>query len=621
MKRRLIGIFLCIFYIITLQIFNPGQIVSAEGELTVSTKVTGMVREFSNLPFVSPMGIYAVEYKIKNTSQAEIEIIELLEQGPGDSEPVPVKITGRTRLEPGEQLIQTGNTYSGEPGSTPNVVRYTLVYTINQEEQVDDFVEGYTYVHVINVDFRAAYTSQTQSPVFKGEQVDLQVELESLANVTLYNLTVIDSDLEEEIGKIDVLAPGAKAEVKKTLSIQKSTLGNLLILYSDPMDIMDSPLQHRVKTNLELNVRDEEPVSSLELTGKTDKSKIPGETSVEFQLTAKNTGNTTLNDLKFLDWAGNEFHTHDSLKPGDEVTASYKGSIRPDADYDLMVQARVENSNQLIKNTWTARLEKLVPQVEIERSVSGSIKAGEPFTLEYVVRNTGNVDLLDVKIEESAFGEITGLDLIPAGGEAEFSKELVLEESAYSTALLKARDAETDKEYIYETSEMEFVVGESSDEEESPEQMLSIILKADKDSLSRPGTVEMECIVKNIGSEPLYNLIFTLMDRDMIIDSMSALEPGEEKVIAIPSIRIEETETFVVEATGLGPNQQKFTVKSQPLTIEIAAGGLSGKFSVLRVVLIIVILLCVLVIGVLVYTLRDSFRLPFRRKKQTSREK
>ena len=58
----------------------------------------------------------------------------------------------------------------------------------------------------------------------------------------------------------------------------------------------------------------------------------------------------------------------------------------------------------------------------------------------------------------------------------------MLEESAYSTALLKARDAETDKEYIYETSEMEFVVGESSDEEESPEQMLSIILKADKDS-------------------------------------------------------------------------------------------------------------------------------------------
>ena len=57
-----------------------------------------------------------------------------------------MKITGRTRLESGEQLIQTGNTYSGSR-AVPQRSQVYLVYTINQEEQVDDFVEGYTYVH------------------------------------------------------------------------------------------------------------------------------------------------------------------------------------------------------------------------------------------------------------------------------------------------------------------------------------------------------------------------------------------------------------------------------------------------------------------------------------------
>ena len=122
--------------------------------------------------------------------------------------------------------------------------------------------------------------------------------------------------------------------------------------------------------------------------------------------------------------------------------------------------------------------------------------------------------------------------------------------------------------------------------------------------------MELECIVKNTGREPLYNLVFTLQDRDMVIDNISVLEPGEDKTILIPALQVDETETFVVEASGIGADGETFTAQSQPLTIEVGGGGLSGKFSVLRVILIIIILLCVLVIGVLVYILRDSLKLP-----------
>ena len=367
-------------------------------------------------------------------------------------------------------------------------------------------------------------------------------------------------------------------------------------------------LQKNVQTGLKLDVRDEEPVSSLELSGKTDKKSIPGPVDVEFELTAKNTGNTVLKDIKFLDWDGKEFHTRDAIQPGEEIQVTFTREVQPGTSYEILVQGRVDNSNQLIKSTWSTSFEKLTPQVDIQRTLSvDSIQPGEPFELNYVVRNTGNVDLLDVVIEESAFGEVHRMDSLPAGQEAEFSKELVLEQDTFSKTILKARDAETQKEYVYESAEMEFKLGI---DESLPRQDLSILLRSETESLDRPGKVELECIVKNTGREPLYNLVFTLQDRDMVIDNISVLEPGEDKTILIPALQVDETETFVVEASGIGADGETFTAQSQPLTIEVGGGGLSGKFSVLRVILIIIILLCVLVIGVLVYILRDSLKLP-----------
>ena len=228
----------------------------------------------------------------------------------------------------------------------------------------------------------------------------------------LYNITVVDSDLNQEIGVIKELAPGARATVKTTASIEKSTNGNLTIYYDLPGEL-GLDLQKNVQTGLKLDVRDEEPVSSLELSGKTDKKSIPGPVDVEFELTAKNTGNTVLKDIKFLDWDGKEFHTRDAIQPGEEIQVTFTREVQPGTSYEILVQGRVDNSNQLIKSTWSTSFEKLTPQVDIQRTLSvDSIQPGRPFELNYVVRNTGNVDLLDVVIEESAFGEV--LDGQPA---------------------------------------------------------------------------------------------------------------------------------------------------------------------------------------------------------------
>ncbi|HHY83599.1 MAG TPA: hypothetical protein GX505_13125 [Clostridiales bacterium] len=618
MKTKVLSMLLSIL-LIALQIFNPGSVVYAEGELTVTTEVTGMVANINFLPYVPQLGVYSILYHIANNSQDEIKDIQIYERMQGSDQYSAVNMKGKTKLKPGEVLTLGGGSFDGQLSSNPNIIEYMIKYTVKQgdQEQVLE-TTGYTAVHVIDVNFRVSYTSSVQGQVFKGEQVTLKVEVESLSNVTLYNLSITDSEMGKELGTIDVLAPNSKKVIEKTLPIEKSTSGSIVITYDDPMGLA-GPLKKAVDTDLEIQVRDEEPVSSLELDGKTNLTKIPGQTQVEFELTAKNTGNTILKNLKFLDWNNKEFHTIDELQPDEEIIVKHIAEVKPDTNYQIMAQARVGDSNQLIKSTWTARLEKLNPQVDIQRNISvESIKAGDPFVLEYLVRNTGNVDLIDVVIEETAFGEIARLDKISAGDEVKLSKELVIDENTISKTILTARDAETEKEYSYEASEMEFTV-EQDTEDQGKKQELSILLKADKESLNKPGTVVMECIVKNTGQEPLYNLVFTLLDREMLIDNVSVLEPGEDITIAISPIRVEETETFVVEANGLGVDQQKFTARSEPLTIEVAEGALSGGFSILRVVLIVIILLCILVIGILVYMLRGSFRLPFRRKRKVTR--
>ncbi len=621
MKKRFTSILLCII-LISLQLFTTGNVVHAEGELVITAEVGGRVTKISGQTFVSALDFYFINYTIKNTSKNEVIINQIVEKGAGNKEYThDIEKSLKSEDSP---LTQAGGQFLGDMELTPNSVEYVIKYTVLSEDgdrtkdKVMEVTGSPAYIHVAEVEFEVDYTADTTGPIFKGDQVTLKADILSISNVPLYNLKVTDKDLELEIGTIDVLNPGKKVTVQRTIPLEKATTGTLVITYDDPVGY-DTSLDKAIITELKIEVKDEEPVSSLNVSGKTSMSKIPGETPVDFELLIKNTGNTSLTELKFIDWEAKEFHTHTALLPGEEITVSYKANLEPDKNYELLVQARVENSNQLIKSTWSTKLDKLEPKVEIQRSIStDKIESGVPFNLDYVLRNTGNVDLTDVKVSESHFGEITLIEVLEAGQEVEFSKEAEMEKKASSKIILTALDSETKKEYSYESSDMEFEVASSA--EELPKQALSIILKSDVDTLSKPGNVKLEAIVRNTGQEPLNSLVLTLMERDMVIDNNLTLEPGKEKIIPVPALRVEETETFIVEANGLGADQQKFTAKSQPLTIAFSQSGLSGQFSVLRVILIAIILLSIFVIGVLVYTLSGSPKFPFRRKKKINRQ-
>ncbi len=618
MKKRIYSLLICII-LLAVQLFAGPAAVYADGDVKISSEVSGMVSIVDGKTFVPPMGIFNAYYEIENNSSSKITIVSVVERLQGINEEYPLSIADNIEIKPGETLSFPGRSFDAELAINPNVINCRVFYTAKGSDQQIYEVATTTSVNVINVDMDVTYTSDLQGPVFKGDQAALKVEVESRSNLTLYNLNVIDRDLGQQIGYIDVLAPGQIKSVEATIPLENTTKGDITIEYDDPMGLGEK-FQKHFDTDLEIEVRQEAPVSSLTISSKPEKNLIPGQASVKLELKIKNTGNTVLKQLECIDWEGKVFHTHDQLLPDEEITVVYTATVKPDTAYQIQAQAKVEDSNQLIKSSDTVQLAKLNPMVEIQRRiVPETIEAGKPFVIEYLVRNTGNVDLVDVVVEEPSFGEIVRFDLIPAGSEVEFkSKELTITKEEVSRTILNAKEAEMETGYNYEASELVIAFGDSK-----PRQELSIVLIADKNRLNKPGTVEMECIIKNTGQEALYNLVLTLLDREMVIDNISVLESGEEKVIKITPFYIEESETFLVEANGIGVDQVKFTAKSEDLTIQVEKGGSSGRDTLLRVVLIIIILLCILIVGVLVYLLKGSgkIRFSYRRKGRRVRDR
>ena len=243
--------------LVALQIFSQTGVVYADGELSVATEVTGMVADIDFMPYVPQMGIYSIQYHVANNTQDEVRDIQIFERMQGSSQYTAVNMKGKNKLKPGEVLTWTGGSFEGKTNSNPNIIEYMIKYTAKNGEQEEVLeTKGYTAVYVINVDFKVSYTSSVQGQVFKGEQVTLRVEVESQSNVTLYNLVVTDNDLGLELGRIDALAPNSRKVIEKTLPLEKTTSGNLVVTYDDPMGL-SGPLRKAVTTNLNIQVRED----------------------------------------------------------------------------------------------------------------------------------------------------------------------------------------------------------------------------------------------------------------------------------------------------------------------------------------------------------------------------
>lgn len=564
--------------------------------------------------FIEPLSQFRLLYTVTNSLETDIQVQAVLEEvADKHNRTASRTIKVEKTLGPGESLrVDDSAHYNAELEFAPYVMRYTLFYTVGDGEEIFE-VMGQTTVHVINARINASYRLLTEPPIFKGQTVRYEAQVESVSNITLYNIVVRDS-VSGVIGTIPALAPGEKRTLQQGFVLTETTDSHLIVSFDDPMGMGRDYEQEMRMAQVRAEVREEASIASLEIAGEVDKGFLPAVEEVTFTLRIRNNGNTPITGIECLDPAGSVIFTQDRLEENETVVVTHRTQGQPDTTYTFRVQGIVAGSSQRIQAAVSVAIHNLDPRVEIERTLDPEIIVhGEPFVIQYLVRNIGNVALQDLVLTEPDLGEIGRHALLDPGEEVLFVRELTLEENMTSHPFLTAADRETGRGYRYDASE--WVIGP----EPMPERVeLSILLQADEMAMRNPGVVELEAIVKNTGNTPLREIRLVLMDRDIAVDTLALLQPGEERTLSIPPLAVERTETFHLEALVQGEDSQSHTFQSNFLTVEVGRPA-AGRLALLRTALIVILLLILLISGTLFYLIKGPFKFKKGGKQRSAR--
>lgn len=457
----------------------------------------------------------------------------------------------------------------------------------------------------VRTDFNISYTADKSDSIFINDLVTFTVTVESKSNVIVENIVVSDKDLGE-LGRIDSLAPNSQKTITKTIKMEKGTDGTIVLKHSDPLGVREEE-QKIFPTSVNLKVSNVPRSTGISIETVPDISAIPGEATINVALVIKNIGNTRLKNIKVTDWNGEVVYSSPGpLTPADEITRNLTLKVKPDTTYKFRAEAEADEGTTAVGDSQFI-LSKLDPRIEILRDIPTGIVAGKPFTIEYTIKNIGNVDIRNILVEEPEMGEVATINELLSGEELVKTVEFTVNDNVVSKTKLKALVSDSGSEYEYSASDIVINV-----QPDGVKHQIAMVLHANTETLDVPGTISLECIVKNTGTEALNNLRFVLLNKDMTremgIVELNVLEPGEEKRLAIPSFRIEETEDFYVRVDGYDSENAKFTAESDTLTITVVNPGKSRNPNVLRTILIIIALLCLIIIGILVYMSRDSIK-------------
>lgn len=571
------------------------------GEVEISAKPAGTnYKEYNGKYFVSARtNVYmSYEVKVDGYKGANLAIVETIN---GEKQ----KAIDISEIERGKRV-----TRDGAKKDTGQKLEFKY-HVINKDtnEKID---QGATVnVDPIHTDFDVSYTADKSGSVFMNDSVTFTLIVESKSNVPVENIIVVDKDLGQ-LGTIDSLAPGVKVTIRKTIKMEKGTEGVIGLNYTDPLGVRDG--EKRIETNtVNLNVSNAARSSGISIKAAPANNAISGETTMDITLVIKNIGNTNLRNIKVFDWNGDTVYSSQGvLTPGDELSRNLSARVSPDKTYNVRVEGEGDEGAKAVGNDQFI-LSKLEPRVEILRDIPTGIVAGQPFEIRYTIRNVGNVDIKNILIEEPEMGDVAIIDELLAGDETIETQEFTIEDNVVSQTKLKAVDSLSGTAYEYSASGITINVQESG-----VKHQLAMVLHANVEELENPGTIQMECIVKNTGTEALSNLKFTLMDREMTIREIIVLEPGEEQRLEITPFRMEETESFRVVVQGYGEDNDLFTAESDTLTITVVNPGKVRNTNVLKTILIVIALLCLAIIGTLVYMSRDQIKKWFKKIRKTA---
>lgn len=607
----------------------------AQGEVTSTEKLVGKeVREINGRYYVPPQSDFMINYTINNGGNVNISQIIIKETLVGGG-----TATGGERvvsdieypITPGQSKTFNMRKFKGEKGVSSYTLEYTIEYMEEGSSQPVHLKSDKIEISMLSTDIKVIYKASTGGPITPGQEVTYTAELQSVATVPIENILVEDS-VHGEIGVIPVLNPADKATVSKAFKLDKTTKSYPILTFDNPLDYNRRTV-HAENAFLEVVVEEQQVEKPLVIQGQVNKTRIAPNEQVDFSLSVINKGNRALTNVKLVDWTGKEVLYKDALAPGKEATVIYTARVEPGVEYTFKATAVEEGTGRNVQDTYTANFTGIEAEIQIiNRVTPEEIAVGDVVTIEYVLKNTGKVTMVDIVVEEPEFGEVASFTELKPGQEETFSIERIIEHDTSSHPRVYAKDKETGHSYEFHGDFIEILINTV---EAHP--LLTIRLASEPEVLSEPGNVDLICTVINEGDIKIDNIELILNERSLYIGSILTLEPGDQETLTLPGLSIEEDTSFTVTAKGITYDGQEVEFTSEPYEIKIGEEipeekAENPKLSFLKRLLGVVIALAIATAGGMVYLIRDLRRgdkkkvtgkkkVRIRRKKANNRKK
>ena len=594
--------------------FFTGQIGSrsvAQGEVTSSEN---LVREreitIGDRVYVIPQSDFMINYTVNNGKNLNISGIRIKETLIGGGSIIGDKwVTPDINypITPNQSKTFSGDRFKGDRGVSSYTLEYILQY---MEEGSEDWIElsrGGKRIDIFSTDINVTYKTNATGPVPAGQEVTYTAELQSEASEVIENIVVKDSILGD-IGVVPVLEPGSKATVSKSFKLSQTTRSHPIISYDDPMGISGKITEAMERAAVEVVVEEEEVEKPLVLSGQVNKSTIADSEEVDFSLSVVNKGNRALTNVKLVDWMGKEVLFKEKLDPAREAPVIYTARVEPGKDYTFKVTAVEEGTGRNVQDTYTAKFDGIGAELQIiNRVTPEDIAVGDVAKIEYTLKNTGKVAMVDIVVEEPEFGEVARFSELQPGQEENFSIEKIIEHDTSSHPRVYAKAKGSGHSYEFQGNYIEIAINTI---EVLP--LLTMRLTSEPRVLAEPGTIDLICTVINEGDIKIDNIELLLTERELNIGSILTLDPGDQETLTLPGLNIEEDTSFTVRARGITYDGQEVEFLSEPYEIMIGADIPEDeekvdnpKLSFLKKLLAVIVVLAIATAGGMVYLIRD----------------
>ena len=545
-------------WMVFLLIAGLAPAVNAAQDVTASAQMVciSMVKQ-GDTYYLSPGSEAHASYTLKNDSGQLLSLKEIKESI-GSAE-YTIALNGQF-LNPGETVKITGTSFTAQSaGRYPIQARltYDKLGGENTVQIADIKSEG------VNISFEADYQLLHPDVLFAGETytATYRAAITSHSNVKLNNVQayhVPDAGNRSALGSPISLPAGEGGLWEKdvTASYQQDTGGYLAVQYTDPINGSTQVQEFTAKwVGIHLNAG--EPDYSLTLSGQSDPPFLMGKGDVAIDLTALNDGNAPLADIVVKDWMGNTVMTADKLSPGQSDDTQMYYTLEPESEAVFTATATVEGTNKTVESQWNLKV-PLGMDIRVERTLIPSIPTvGEPFTLRYALTNQGAGDLTDIVIDEVPLEKSVELTSLAVGETKTVDMALTIQEAASSQPTIIARDAASGEQMSMDVESMPIPVAMPA-----ADTLLSVSLAvAPLDAES----VSVTCTLRNTGQIELINLAARLTERNIILGSVLALAPGEEKVLTYDRLVKGDLLEITAQADAVLPNGDLITVMSDPL--------------------------------------------------------